>query len=61
MNYWPGTTIVKSMNNVFTSWKTVKSEITNSPDWKASTAAKRNTQMQKSRQFTVYSKAQASK
>ena len=61
MNYWPGTKIVKSMNNVFTSWKTTTSEITNAKEWKLSEAAKRGTQMQKSRQFTVYSKAQASK
>lgn len=61
MNYWPGTKIVKSMNNAFTSWKTANSEITNSKEWKASEAAKRGAQMQKSRQFTVYSKAQALK
>ena len=61
MTYWPGTKIVKSMNNVFTSWKTTTSEITNAKEWKISEAAKRGAQMQKSRQFTVYSKAQASK
>lgn len=61
MNYWPGTKIIKSMNNAFTSWKTTGSEITNSAEWKASEAAKRQMKTQKNRSFTIYSKAQASK
>jgi hypothetical protein len=56
MNYWPGTKIVKSMNNAF-NWRTEPSEVTATKEFKASVAAKRNTQMQKSRKFTVYSKA----
>ena len=56
MNYWPGTKIVKSMNNAFNS-RTEPSEVTATKEFKASVAAKRNTQMQKSRKFTVYSKA----
>jgi len=60
MNYWPGTKIVKSTNNAF-NWRADPSEVTSSKEFKASVAAKRNTHMQKCRQFTVYSKAQASK
>lgn len=61
MNYWPGTKIIKSMNNAFTSWKTTGSAITNSAEWKASEAAKRQMRTQKNISFTIYSKAQASK
>jgi len=60
MTYWPGTEIPKSTRNAF-NWKAEPSEVTSTKEFKASVAAKRNTQMQKSRQFTVYSKAQASK
>lgn len=60
MNYWPGTKIVKSTRNAF-DWQAKPSEVTSDREFKASVAAKRNTHMQKSRQFTVYSKAQASK
>ena len=56
MNYWPGTKIVKSMHNAF-NWRAERSEVTATKEFKASVAAKRNTQMQKSRKFTVYSKA----
>jgi hypothetical protein len=59
MNYWPGTDIPKSTRNAF-DWRR-PSEVTATKEFKASVAAKRNTHMQKSRQFTVYSKAQASK
>ena len=55
MNYWPGTEIVKSTRNAF-NWRR-PSEVTATKEFKASVAAKRNTQMQKSRKFTVYSKA----
>ena len=57
MTYWPGTKIFKSMNNAF-DWRR-PSEVTATKEFKASVAAKRNTHMQKSRQFTVYSKAVA--
>jgi hypothetical protein len=60
MIYWPGTKIVKSYGNAF-NWREEPSEVTSTKEFKASVAAKRNTHMQKSRQFTVYSKAQASK
>lgn len=60
MNYWPGTEIPKSANNAF-NWRREPSEVTSTREFKASVAAKRNTQMQKSRQFTVYSKARPSK
>jgi hypothetical protein len=56
MNYWPGTEIPKSRNNAF-DWRLKPSEVTSDKEFKASVAAKRNTKMQKSRQFTVYSKA----
>jgi hypothetical protein len=55
MTYWPGTEIVKSTRNAF-DWRR-PSEVTATKEFKASVAAKRNTQMQKSRKFTVYSKA----
>ena len=55
MNYWPGTEIVKSTHNAF-NWRR-PSEVTATKEFKASVAAKRNAQMQKSRKFTVYSKA----
>lgn len=55
MNYWPGTKIVKSTNNAF-NWRR-PSEVTSTKEFKASVAATRNTHMQKSRKFTVYSKA----
>lgn len=55
MNYWPGTEIVKSTRNAF-DWRR-PSEVTATKEFKASVAAKRNAQMQKSRKFTVYSKA----
>ena len=60
MNYWPGTEIVKSMNNAF-NWRSEPSEVTSTKEFKLSVAAKRNTHMQKARQFTVYSKAKAAK
>jgi hypothetical protein len=56
MNYWPGTEIVKSTRNAF-NWRAEPSEVTSTKEFKASVAAKRNAQMQKSRKFTVYSKA----
>jgi len=61
MNYWPGTKIVKSMNNAFTSWKTGGSEITATKEWKNSQAAKRKTDTNKKFAFTIYSKARISK
>lgn len=60
MNYWPGTKIVKSTNNAF-NWQIKPSEVISDKEFRASVAATRNTQMQKSRQFTVYSKAKPSK
>ena len=60
MNYWPGTEIVKSTRNAF-NWREEPSAVTSTKEFKASVAAKRSAQTQKSRQFTVYSKAQASK
>jgi hypothetical protein len=60
MNYWPGTEIVKSTRNAF-NWRAEPSEVTSTKEFKASVAAKRNAHMQKARQFTVYSKAKASK
>jgi hypothetical protein len=56
MNYWPGTEIVKSTRNAF-NWRAEPCEVTSTKEFKASVAAKRNAQMQKSRKFTVYSKA----
>lgn len=56
MTYWPETKILKSTSNAF-NWRAEPSEVTSTKEFKASVAAKRNTGMQKSRQFTVYSKA----
>ena len=56
MNYWPGTKIVKSTRNAF-NWRTEPSEVTSTKEFKASVAAKRSADMQKSRKFTVDSKA----
>jgi hypothetical protein len=58
MTNWPGTEIPKSTQNAF-NWKADPSTVTSTKEFKASVAAKRNTGMQKSRQFTVYSKAVA--
>ena len=44
MNYWPGTEIVKSMNNAF-NWRSEPSEVTSTKEFKLSVAAKRNTHM----------------
>ncbi len=55
--YWPGTKIVKSQGNAFTSWKEAPSLVTTSRDWKASEASKRQMTMQTNRPFTIYSKA----
>lgn len=60
MTYWPGTKIFKSTRNAF-NWRDGISEVTSTKEFKASEAAKRGTRTEKSRQFTVYSKAQASK
>jgi hypothetical protein len=56
MTYWPGTETPKSTRNAF-NWKEDPSVVSSTKEFKASVAAKRNAQMQKSRQFTVYSKA----
>jgi Fe-S cluster biosynthesis and repair protein YggX len=61
MIYWPGTKIVKSMNNAFTSWQNTQSVVTSSKEWKASEASKRQMSTQQNKSFTIYSKAQASK
>jgi hypothetical protein len=61
MNYWPGTKIVKSFGNAFTSWQNTQSVVTSSKEWKASEASKRQMNTQQNKPFTIYSKAQASK
>jgi len=60
MTYWPGTKIVKSMNNAF-NWRREPSVILASHDWKSAESARRQTVIKPKKQFTVYSKAQASK
>ncbi len=55
--YWPGTKIVKSQGNVFTSWKETPSLVMTSKDWKASESSKRQMKTQNNKPFTVYSKA----
>jgi hypothetical protein len=60
MNYWPGTKIVKSTRNAF-NWQQEPSEILSSHDWKSAESARRQTIIKPGRQFTVYSKARASK
>lgn len=56
MTYWPGTDTPKSTGNAF-DWKIDPSVVATDKVFKASVAAKRNAQMQKTRQFTIYSKA----
>lgn len=64
MNYWPGTNIPKSSGNAFTSWKHGGSSITTSKEWRmsqASTQQLAGTGTDPRKQFTIYSKAKASK
>jgi hypothetical protein len=61
MNYWPGTKIPMSTGNAFTSWKERPSVVLSSHDWKSSESARRQTVKNPNRQFTIYSKAKASK
>ena len=42
MIYWPGTKIVKSQNNVFTSWKEDRPSLANNLKWKQSVIGKKN-------------------
>ena len=63
--YWPGTKIVKSQGNAFTLWKTGEpSRITSSKEWKmsqASTKQMAGSGTDPKKQFTIYSRAKASK
>lgn len=59
--YWPGTNIVKSQGNAFTSWKSAPSLVTRDREWRVAEAAKRQMGLQTNRPFTVYSKARLSK
>ncbi len=59
--YWPGTKIVKSQGNAFTSWKEAPSLVTRDKEWRTAEAAKRQMGLQTNRPFTVYSKARLSK
>jgi len=61
MNYWPGTKIPMSTGNAFTSWKERPSVVLSSHDWKSSESARRQVVQGKSKAFTIYSKAKASK
>jgi len=60
MTYWPNTDIPKSTRNAF-NWRTGISEVTSDRKFKQSVAGTHGASMQKSRSFTVYSKAKASK
>jgi hypothetical protein len=59
--YWPGTKIVKSQGNAFTSWKSGSpSSITNTKEWKlsqSSTIQNAGAGTDKKKQFTIYSAA----
>lgn len=59
-NYWPGTDIPKSSRNAF-NWREEPSVILSSHDWKSAESARRQTIVKPKKQFTVYSKARASK
>lgn len=64
MNYWPGTKIIKSENNAFTEWKQGRSLITTSREWKQSEMSTKQTAgsgTNPRKQFTIYSRAKASK
>lgn len=58
MKYWPGTKIVKSVDNVF-NWREAPSEVSSMKDYKASINAAINSRKQKSRANIVFSKAHA--
>lgn len=59
MNYWPGTNIPKSTGNAF-DWRGKVSQIASSHSFRQSQAATK--QMQgKGKNFTIYSRAKASK
>ncbi len=63
MNYWPGTSIVKSQGNAF-DWRNNISKIANSTEFKQSqqsTAVNAGNNSRKKKAFTIYSKAQKSK
>lgn len=59
--YWPGTNIVKSQGNAFTSWKTSPSHVFQTKEWKQAEAARRAASTQAGKPFTIYSRARASK
>lgn len=65
MNYWPGTNIIKSQGNAFTSWKSGKpSIILKDKHINASNQFKiinAGASEDPRRSFTIYSKAKASK
>jgi hypothetical protein len=57
--YWPDTKIVKSQGNAF-DWRAKTDVITNDKTWKQSTTGTRNATLKKAN-FTIYSKARATK
>ena len=62
--YWPGTKIVKSKGNAFCWRDKVESEILSQKSFKQSEISKRNsagTGTNPKKQFTIYSRAKASK
>lgn len=63
MTYWPGTNIVKSKNNAF-DWRNTASKITATTQWKQSeisTQRMAGSGGDINRQFTIFSKAVASR
>ena len=63
MNYWPGTKIIKSKGNAF-DWRSTTSAITTTKSFKISqnsTIKNAGSGSDPKKQFTIYSKARASK
>jgi hypothetical protein len=57
--YWPDTKIVKSQGNAF-DWRAKVTVITDDKNWKQGIVGARNASLKKAN-FTIYSKAKASK
>lgn len=57
--YWPGTKIVKSQGNAF-DWRVKAPVLTDDRSWKQAIVGARNASLNKAN-FTIYSKARASK
>lgn len=53
MIYWPGTNIIKSQGNAFTSWKEGRPSLADNRSWHQSVIGKRNVTHSKTYQITI--------